>query len=210
MNKFLLVSTAIAISSTAANAANDWPYWYLGLSGGANYQTDGDWDVNNGGGSGEFNYRTGWIGNASLGYKPHNTGSFFDSTRVELEGSYRSQSIDGAAGDSYANSKSGALNLYYDFAPETGFNPYLGAGLGIGVFDLSSKNDSGISGKDTQPIYQIMAGAGFTFEELPHTEWTIGYRYFAPFSDPETSDAGNKVTYEYDSHSVEVGGRFRF
>ncbi len=211
MKKYLVAAAMVtALASQNASAANDWPYWYLGLSGGVAGQRDSDWKRSDGA-RGEFDNEPGYVVTASLGYRPHNTGGFLDSSRFELEGSYRKQSFDTPNSGGEFRVVTTALNYYYDFAPDAGVNPYIGAGIGYGQFSYGGNNDATADGDDTRFIYQLMAGLGFSFEELPHTEWTLGYRYFAPFGKVDTRAAlGETVKVEYDNHSIEAGARFRF
>jgi opacity protein-like surface antigen len=209
MKKAFLAATAITLISTSAMAENQWPYWYLGLSAGGVQQRNSDWDK--GGAEGKFNYEPGYTLNASLGYRPHNTGAFLlDNSRIEVEGSYRRQKFDGISSnsnDSEVATRNVSLNYFYDFAPESGINPYIGGGLGYGNIEFTGgTNAAGIKGDDKAFNYQLMTGLGFQFEELPHTEFNVGYRYFAPFKD--LTVGGGKV--EFDSHAVEAGARFRF
>lgn len=208
MKKALLAATAVTLISTSAMAENQFPYWYMGLSAGGVHQSNSDWQK--GAAKSTFNYEPGYTLNASLGYRPHNTGGFLDNSRIELEGSYRRQKFDGVTtntNESTITTRNLALNYFYDLAPESGINPYVGAGLGYGNVEIGGgPNKAGIKGTDKLFNYQLMTGLAFQFEELPQTEWTIGYRYFAPFSDLTLDGA----EFEFDSHAVEAGARFRF
>lgn len=214
MKKLLIASAALVAVSSAAQSAdynynnnasaasNDrFPYWYVGISGGVAGQTDSDFD---GSTSGTFKYDTGYNVTASLGYTPPIAAPF----RFEGEISEHRQDFSRFDGD--LRSDAIAFNAYYDFRNSSRITPYLGLGAGVARFHLTNPNASGISGTDTKGIWQGMAGLAYEPESIPDVDFTLGYRYFRPFSDPETDNGGGKVKYEYDNNSVEVGARFRF
>ena len=196
-NTVLAAAALIAISSGASavdNSMQRFPYWYLGLSAGVAFQSDSDVD----GAASDINWDTGYISSVQLGYQP----AVLMGLRPELEYSFRKQDFSG--GDD-VTVHVGAANLYYDFATSSPIVPYIGAGIGWGHFDLNG-GPGGADGTDSQLIYQGMVGIGYEPSSVPNVGLTLGYRYMAPFSDPE---AGG-TEYEYDNHSVEVGAKFRF
>ena len=198
MKKLLATSAilATALISTDATAANtNFPYWYLGLSGGVADQSDSDIHDS----SAEIEWDTGYVVSASLGYQNPSLAGF----RPEVEYSYRKQDFQGGD-DSQVHVV--AANLYYDFRNASPITPYVGGGLGLGNFKINS-DGPGPDGSDTQAIYQGMVGIGYEPANLHNVGLSLQYRYMAPFSEPET-DAG--FEYEYDNHSIEAGLKFRF
>jgi outer membrane protein W len=218
MRKALLTATILGatIVSTGAQAADQWPYWYVGLNAGSTYQQDSDFTSTSGGGStGSFSYDTGTQYGASLGYIfPQDSMFGVDAmsgrSRAELEYSSRGQDFDGASGDVEANIVT--ANYYYDFkSAGSGIMPYVGVGAGVAGVDVSPGNPSGANGEDTVGVYQAMIGLGYAFENAPRTEMTLGYKYLGTFSDPEVDNtAVGDTEFELDGHSVEVGAKFRF
>jgi outer membrane protein W len=205
MKKLLLASTAILAVTAFSNSANaeEFPRWYLGLAGGVADQTSAKFK--NSAVTDDFEFDSGYSASAALGYKPASV----PNTRVELELSSHSQKIQVAGGGTGGSTKAHAImaNFYYDLA-DSGVIPYIGLGLGGAQFKLQAPNPSGDSGQNTLAAYQLMTGVAFQFEGLPRTDWLIGYKYLAPFANPEVGAGDTK--YEYDNHSVEVGGRFHF
>lgn len=211
MKKSLFVATILAASvSTGAQAQDNWPYWYVGLNAGATYQGDSDFTSTSGGGStGDYSFDTGTQYGGSLGYvlsQDDHTGR----TRAEIEYSYREQGFDGGTGEVQASVVT--ANIYQDFKTQgSNVMPYIGAGVGIADIDVSAANPSGAIGDDNVPVYQLMAGVGYAFENAPRTEMTIGYKYLGTFSDPEVANTvAGDTEFEFDGHSVEVGAKFRF
>ncbi len=203
MNKLLataaIFATTVAVASNATAAErNNFPYWYLGLSGGGAVQKDSDV----GGSSTDLKWDTGYVISASLGYQPPSFGGF----RVEGEISEHKQDISNGNGKGDVKADVAAANLYYDFYNSGIITPYIGGGLGYARFDASSNSVLGGSDNSNEFIYQGMAGIGIEPKSVPNVGFTLGYRYMAPFSDPSS----NSSEYEYDNHSVELGAKFRF
>lgn len=218
MKKALLTATILGVSaiSTGAQAADQWPYWYVGLNAGATYQQDADFTSTAGGGStGSYSYDTGTQYGASVGYIfPEDSMFGVDASmgrsRVELEYSARGQDFDGFSGDVETNIVT--ANYYYDFKTAgSGIMPYVGVGAGMASIDVSGTNASAADGDDDVAVYQAMAGLGYAFENAPRTEMTVGYKYLGAFSDPEVLNSTTGTSeFELDGHSVEVGAKFRF
>lgn len=202
MKKLILASAAIMAISSTANAVERFPNWYLGLSGGLTHQEDSDFDN---GGSGKFDYDSGYVISGQLGYQPPSFGGF----RVEAEIGGRKQDLSGTGNSGEVKATTYAANAFYDFYNDSTLTPYLGAGLGVGKFEISGANSAGANGSDTVGIYQLMAGVGYETKALPNVQWTAGYRYLAPFSDPSV-EGGVPTEFEYDNHSLELGAKFRF
>lgn len=206
--KNLLITSALVVGfSTAAQAGEAWPAWYVGLHGDVQFTDDSDVNVV-GGGSGEIEYHTGYALGGALGY------NYTDNIRAELEYSHRWNKLDVVAGNNAGGGQKVQLytaNVYYDFKDPMlgGFVPYVGAGAGAATVDLTSgvlRTDD----KDTVFAYQFKAGLSYESDLIEDAVWGLGYRYVGT-SDPELETSTNqKVDHEYDSHSIEANVRFLF
>jgi len=141
--------------------------------GGSNIQLDRD---------------NGFAGLGSLGY------AFGNGFRIELEGSYRQNGLDGLSGTTAPTSASGTIqnyglmaNLLFDMdIGKPWLYPYLGGGVGYGWDRLSSARFS-------------QAGTSFSSSE---TEGGFAYQAIAGLSFPVSGVPGLSVTAEYRYHSV--------
>ena len=204
-----------ALSAPAQAAQEQWPRWYLGLNANVNYLTDAD--LSGPGGSGDASFDTGFGGTVSLGYMPA-FGGWANNFRMEAEAGYNYNEVDKStiAGVSASNGSihtwTGMGNLFYDFRNSSRLIPYVGGGAGLAKVHLGSASNFGaVKDDDTVFAYQLMAGVAYTFESLPSTEWSLGYRYRS-LGDAEFATAGGgKFNVEdLDSHMVEIGTRLRF
>lgn len=217
MKKITAAAAAMALIASQSHAQERWPRWYAGLSGGPTFLDDSDIG---GASTGELDYdTTGGFGVVSLGYMPPSAFQPFSNMRLEAELGYHHSGIDGVTigGTPVANPR-GAVqmisymgNVYYDFRNDSQWTPYLGAGAGGARVSLSKNSGLGnTGGNDNVFAYQFMGGIGYSPRSLPQTEWVLGYRYFA-IQDPEFRTATTPVEIEdYNTHNVEIGGRFRF
>lgn len=188
---------------------NNWPNWYVGLSGQVSFV--GDANVK-GGNTGNMSFDTGHAWTGSIGYRPAYTNSFLDSMRFELEAQYRASDLDKYNGTPIDRNLSGYgvfANAYYDIITGTQLTPYVGGGLGIMWWDLDSP---ALATDDVDGVfaYQLMTGVYYSPESIPNTDWGVGYRYLGT-ADPEfTNNLGTAYSHDYDSHNVELLARFRF
>lgn len=188
---------------------NNWPNWYVGLSGQVSYV--GDASVK-GSTTGKIDFDTGHAWTGSIGYRPAFTDSLLDSMRFELEGQYRSADFDSINGVSLDRTLAGYgafFNAYYDIITGTQLTPYVGAGVGMMWWDFDSP---ALATDDVTGVfaYQLMTGFYYSPQSIPNTDWGVGYRYLDT-SDPEfTNNLGNQFEHDYDSHNVELLARFRF
>jgi len=215
MKKTLLVATILGASiiSTGAQAADNWPYWYVGLSAGATYAKDVDYTSN--GTNGNFEFDTGTQYGVNVGYIiPEDATLGANSSgrnRIELEATRREQDFDGVGATGDIKTEVVAANYYYDFNIDSSVMPYLGAGLGVARVEANAVNAAGANGRDNVGIYQFMAGLSYAPEYVPRTELVAGYKYLGTMDDPNVDNTGvGRTDIEYDAHSLEVGARFRF
>ncbi len=218
MRTHFLTFTAVVISLTLAGAAQaqeTWPNWYVGLTGQLNFVRDADV-----GGPGatasEVTFDNGWGVGASLGYVPRGTPLRF--FHFEGEVLYQNSSTDEVTAAGVTSNASGDLrliaymfNAFIDVQTDTSITPYLGAGLGWADLQLDRSAGIGATADEEDNVfaYQLLAGFGYTPATLPYTQWTLGYRYLAT-DDPELGSATGTVDYDYTSHNLELGAKFRF
>ena len=188
---------------------DNWPNWYVGLSGQVSFVSDA---TVKGASTGKMSFDTGHAYTGAIGYRPYQTDSLLDSMRFELEGQYRSTDLDSFAGTPIDNDLTGygiMFNAYYDIITGTQLTPYIGAGAGMMWWDLESP---ALATDDIDGVfaYQLMTGAYYSPESIPNTDWGIGYRYIGT-GDPEfTNNLASTIEHDYDSHNVELLARFRF
>ncbi len=160
--------------------------------------------------SGAIEYEAGFAGAAAVGFG-------FDYGRAEAEISYQRNGLDkvrvsGSGLDASGDISNLALlfNGYLElFKIENVVTPYLTAGMGVAMVDISGlpvkSGDSYTtdSHKDTVFAYQFGAGVGYTVSEKLTID--LKYRYF------QTSDLtfGNTVA-SYGSHNFYLGVRYTF
>jgi opacity protein-like surface antigen len=216
--KFVPVFFAAIFSislASQAQANQQWPRWYVGLSAGVAFVEDTDLSQAK---TGELEYGTAGNGAVSLGYVPLAGVPFWDNIRAEVELGYRQ-----AALDSFTNlgTKSGAsddihmitylANAYYDFNNPTQWTPYVGAGVGGAAVKLTKTSGLGnTTNSDSVLAYQFMAGFTYAPTSIPMTEWGIGYRYFTANSPSFRTAGANLSLDDITSHNLEATARFRF
>lgn len=214
---------AVTLFATQAEAERRWPNWYAGLHGSmvfinghsvrGNPLAD-DIEQDNGFGYG-----------ASLGYRPAVDGGYWRNLRAELEWHQQNADIDkiknpaGASlngvGDIRVDSV--MFNLFFDatFRDDglrQALTPYFGGGVGWAQVQLDDTATTlgNSASKDDVLAMQLMAGVSYAPEFLPHTEWTLGYRYFTTADAEFAYTGGGTFKTEYDSHNLEAGVRFLF
>lgn len=207
----LMLAGAAMLSTTAANAQDNWPNWYVGLKGAVPFVPDQDVS-RSGVSAGEIDFDDGTMYSAAIGYMPNG-----GNMRYELEYFNSENSLSGAAtlfpgqlsGDMTVDAL--MLNAFYDFTNETLITPYIGAGIGGARTSLQSV-DLALSGgeTDTQMAYQLMTGLSYEPKILRNVAFSVGYRYFSIFDNAEFANGANQTDIDFDSHNVEVGARFRF
>lgn len=215
----LLLSTAtIGAMPLAANAGEAWPNWYLGLAADMAFLSDAD--LSGGGSSGSLEHESGRAFAVQLGYT-HDSWATRGVGAWRVEAEYFNHAADndsitfgGATGAASGDTAlhAGLLNAYYDFAMTgTRWSPYVGAGIGFADVSLDTNSTPlTVHDSDTVLAYQLLAGVGYSPESLPHTTWSVGYRFFNT-ADPEfTSSTGAKIDSEVMSHTIEAGLKMRF
>ena len=214
----LLSASCLIFISTASEAQQRWPNWYLGLHGALSFV--GDSDIENNVNADEFSTDSGIGYGASIGYRPRSAHGQWNNMRLEAEWHHQRADLSevnaaGANVDAIGSVRANAImgNIFYDATismPE--WRPYVGAGLGFAQLSLQNATSSlGTLNKDDNVFaWNVMAGLGYTPQWLPYTEWSIGYRYFATGDAEFSLNNGGTMEINYDSHNLEAGVKFLF
>ena len=193
---FFLALPAVSLGATG---------WYGGVKAGVAMATDSDITIT-GLPTVEIEYDTGFTVGGAIGY-------IMENFRLEGEISYQASDVDSIAGVSLdllgVSAEVSALtflaNGYWDFVTESGFTPYLTAGIGATKVELEMTGEP--SEDDTVFAYQLGAGVGFALSET--VELDFGYRYLGA-TDAEFTDGIDKAEVTIGSHNLLVGLRFAF
>lgn len=191
-----LLLSAVVVPA-AAQAKEQFPYWYVGLSGAVVDQQRSDW-----GNGTKVDYDTGGSISGSLGYRL----PVAPNVRIEIEGLGMWNDISKISGVTASGSVdigAGMLNAYYDLRMAgSRWLPYIGFGAGIAKVTY----DDTYATSRYVPAYQAKIGVAYRPEIFYDVvELTFGYRFFG------TSDAdirGSKLSIM--NHSLEAGARFDF
>ncbi len=185
-----LASTAIATPAFARDDA-----WYVELDFGAMIVEDADATINGVDNEGQFNFKTGYDGGATIGYD-------FGGFRLETEASYRESSVDSytdsagyASNLGDANALSFMVNGLLDFGPDDGLQGYVGGGAGVArvSYDLVDDSDTGFA-------WQVIAGLRAPLSK--HVDIGLKYRFFNADSIDLVTTAGDSLSTKWRSHSL--------
>jgi opacity protein-like surface antigen len=209
-----IVLTALAgvslITVPAARAADGFlgNGFYGSLSGGLTSTRDSNWDGF--GASGNIGLANGANFAGALGLKVS------PNIRTEVELSYRRANLNSVSLDGGGSASLGGhlttwgllVNGYYDFMPDSKFNPWLSAGLGMaghtGTLDsVPSVGFSSTSASDDVFAYQL--GGGVDYNLSPQTALFAGYRYLGT-----TAPSFDGIKASYGAHEFRVGVRQSF
>lgn len=200
--------SSLMIISSSIQAATPIDGWYSSLFGGYAYipgnvsTTHNDIIYNN------VNYRPGYFGGGSLGYKSR-------PLRYEAEVTYFNANLKQFSQNDipqndvggYNNAISGMANVYYDFPGIlTCLEPFLGVGIGYAwinanLNNLSATDPSRFRITSSAFAYQGMAGISYNFAEN-YSIYT-NYRYLGT---PHLFDFG----HVFQTHLANVGVTYRF
>jgi outer membrane protein OmpA-like peptidoglycan-associated protein len=189
MKKALMAAAALVALPVMAQAQTPTEGFYIGAEGGLN------WLLNTTIANVAITPQTGWAAGGHIGYD-------FVGPRVELEGIYRQNQLNGANVNGLANTgQIGQLgimaNLLYDFAPGATITPYIGAGAGVGFVDGSSSLNS------TQFAYQGILGVGWNVDSNFRVD--LDGRYYGT-SNPNV----NGATWNNNNFSLMLGLTYKF
>jgi outer membrane protein OmpA-like peptidoglycan-associated protein len=195
--RVLLLGAAAMLALGTANAGHNHG-WYIGIEGGANWVDDVDGVFFSGplSTSATVELDTGWAVLGTVGY------SFHNNWRLELEGGYRSNGLDGGAAD--LNEWSIMANVVYDLP----LSPKWDLNLGVGVGYDHATFDGAVDIDDGNIAYQGIAGLSYAIGR--QTDLALTYRYLR-ISEPEFEFAGGLAGFHFDDvskHTVTIGLRF--
>lgn len=124
--------------------------------------------------------------------------------RTDIEYRHFSNDIEGSAvpaSDESRDTQALTFNLWRDFKPIWGLNPYIGGGLGVALVEHDKIDDR-------LAYAQIGAGVSWFFSE----RWGLdaGYRYFLGEPNAVLSNSSRELTTDYEGHTLTLGVRYNF
>lgn len=209
-SRHLLAGLVVALALPAVAQAGT-PGFYVGAAVGANLAPDAK--AADGTNSANVLYDPGGAGFVNLGY------AFSNGLRTELEGGYRSNTVDRVRRNSFptvgndGETKTWSLmtNLLYDVGTGTPFTPYVGGGIGVGSTTARLANSNFgtavYDGSDTQFAFQGIVGAAYGLTQ--NLSLTADYRYMATTNPTINADAA-PVTLDTGNHTITAGVRWSF
>ncbi|WP_426957141.1 OmpA family protein [Muricoccus radiodurans] len=231
--KHALLASALALPGAAL--AQPISGLYIAGAGGANWLMDSDATSSSAAvranfGNGSIEFETGWVALGSLGW------GFGNGLRLEVEGSYRRNSVDGASGfgglvrplrtTGHVSNWAVMANVLYDFViPGSPVMPYLGGGVGYAQTNYQGVRVQGFNGPRLDLVgsegnfaYQGIAGLAFNIAAVPGLAVTAEYRFFGTLDPSIRSNyvpaagvvARTNTEVENFNHSVLVGLRYAF
>lgn len=146
------------------------------------------------GGEAGFDLDAAVMFGASVGYR------FLHHWRAELNFNYRDSDVDKVGGEPSGGSGSLSMlmaNFYYDFMLHSKWNPYVGAGMGNGSFDLDATD---LNREDSSAFaFSLMAGVSYRI--TPKVDLDIGYRW---------QHVAGIFSADLDANDLVVGMRYNF
>jgi OOP family OmpA-OmpF porin len=147
-------------------------------------------------------------------------GQHWGNWRGELEISSRGGQLDalladgvdlGANGDGLTSTALMA-NVFYDFASDGSFTPYIGAGIGMARVNADFQGTGGtIDGSDSSLAFQAIGGVSWSLSD--NMSLFADMRYFKATSADFTLTAplgSSDVSFDYDGYTLGAGIRMRF
>lgn len=134
--------------------------------------------------------------------------------RVEAELSYRKADVNqldfpGAGGSSGGELQQymGFLNIYYDIDVPGKIQPFIGGGLGMGLFSGEANNSAGGPSFANEDATALMwnAAAGVKYRVKDDTAFSVGYRYL-----DSTDLSFDEFDIDYSSHEFRIGIEYDF
>jgi hypothetical protein len=124
-------------------------------------------------------------------------GAGHDFGYYRVEGTFRN--LNSAATDTRVNANIGTVSGYVQY-PVDKWTPFVGAGLGYGVF-----NGGGVTGARDGIVYVASAGASYDFNQ----NWA-GVLQYDYLRSPVAVTAGSGDRGDYVANSVSVAARYKF
>mgnify|MGYP001816000062 FL=1 len=208
-----LISGAPAL---AEDEEEEEPLWYVEYQAGLSFLEDIDLDV-----PGKTEFDPGYSAAGAFGRR------VLDRFRVEFELVYNDAAVDhmrlegGTGGGRGGVSLFAAMtNAYYDFGRDIpiklGFTPWIGAGIGWGMVDMSARSAPGtnqieVSDTDSVFVYNVMVGGTVPVTDV--VQLTLRYRFIST-SDIDVKGRidtrGTRFDAEYEAHQTIAGMRIVF
>ncbi len=157
VKKILLPAVAFATCTALSVSANA-----LDMSSLQGWYTGGHVGFNVPSGFDNPSLDTGYDVGAQVGYD-------FKPFRVEGAYTYYRNDLDGVG--AHLNTHTWMANAYYDFMPDSAFDPYVGAGVGWAYFN--TRTDSGQSSNDNELAYQGIVGLNYHV----NANWAVDTNY---------------------------------
>ena len=206
-----LTATYMFLFSMPTQAQNHSPF-YIGFKG--DIADPANSDVK-GAATGKVKYGFSSGAAVTLGWQPPAFDTENGDLRAELEVGYHAFGLDrvrtnhNPSGDMKVTAL--MANLYYDWHSNSGWSPYVGAGLGRAHINFGTNQGLGNSDdSDNVSAWQAMAGLSYTAKSMPNTTWSLGYKYI-DFSRPSFSSAGGNIKLDpVHESTIELGVRYRF
>jgi OOP family OmpA-OmpF porin len=203
-----IIAAAAALALPMTAQAQSVEGFYVGAGAGLNWLQDQNFSGSGVGAS----FDMGFGGVISLGW------DFGNGIRAEIEGSYRQNDVDraaGAAGRGLARSYGVMGNAFFDFhGLIAGIVPYVGVGAGY-MWHEHDNAGSGLArsnGSDARFAYQAIVGASLPIAEVPGLSLTAEYRYMATLEQNIPNNFANfgRSDVTPQNHSVFLGIRYAF
>ena len=204
MKKALLAAAAIVALPAVGQAQGlQYPGFYIGAEGGANWMLNTTINVPNFGTAANMYPELGWLAGAVVGYD-------FVGPRVELEGVFRRNEMQVSNPNAFnfraAQEQIGVMvNGYYDFNAGGVIVPYIGAGVGVSFVKLYAGNSVNES---TQFAYQGMLGLGWNVS--PMFRVNLEGRYHGTTAPTINNPFIGGVTYQNNNISAMLSLHVRF
>ncbi|WP_291315158.1 P44/Msp2 family outer membrane protein [Desulfuromonas sp.] len=159
----------------------------------------------------EIDFDPGLVLSGALGYD-------VGEGRIELEGAYRHNGIDGITleGESFNpggtfESFSLMLNSYADFPTRTPVTPFITAGAGGAYVNLAEDKSLSLDFETTDDlVFAYQGGFGVSCEISPRALIDLSYRYFATLDPQFDTTDGRSVDSQYATQNFSLGFRMTF
>lgn len=146
----IVACSAVSVSANALNMSN-LKGWYTGGHLGFNVPSNDDNTV-----------KTGFNIGGQVGY---------DFNPIRVEGAYTYYRNNAKDGDGHLNLHTWMANAYYDFMPNSAFDPYVGAGIGWAYFN--ERSGDGVSDSTNRFAYQGIVGLAYHV----NANWALDANY---------------------------------
>lgn len=197
---FILLATTTLSIKTNAQSSSIYVAGYMGM----NLFNDQNYKDSATNSSGDIELDNGSSFAGALGLR------LSKQARIEAEISYHSADLStidiktiGAQNlGGSLKSWNGMMNVYYDFDVPWKVQPYIGGGVGVGLFeaDINTVGNINLDYSDDTTALIWQAGAGVKYRTRSDVAFTLGYRYLDS-TDLEFED----MEVDYGAHEIRVG-----